>query len=167
MRTTDETTTSLLRIAEPVCLAAGFELVDVRFVREQVGWIVRVFIEAKPGAADGVGVGDCERVSRELSAVLDVEDPVPQAYSLEVSSPGIDRPLRTVDHFRRFAGSVAKIVLAEGIDGRRNYKGTLLDASNEVIAIEIDGTRHEVPFDDIQSAKLVPDWGKLMQARRN
>lgn len=142
-------------------------MVDVRFVREQVGWIVRVFIESLPGATTNVGVGDCERVSRELSAVLDVEDPVPQAYSLEVSSPGIDRPLRTVEHFQRFAGSVVKITLAEGVDGRRNYKGTLLEASDDVVAIEIDGARHAVPFEDIQSAKLVPDWDQLLKARRN
>jgi ribosome maturation factor RimP len=117
---------------------------------------------------------DCERVSRELGAVLDVEDPIGHAYRLEVSSPGLDRPLRTLAHFQRFLGHEVKIKLHDGIDGRHNYKGRLL-ASNPAaaepagaratIVVEVDGKQHELPFDDIESARLVPDWDAIMGKR--
>ena len=100
----------VLHLAEPVCASSGYELVDVRFVMEQGGWVIRVFIDRVDERP--VDLDDCERVSRELSALFDVEDPIPHAYSLEVSSPGIDRPLRTAAHFRRFVGATAKITMA-------------------------------------------------------
>ena len=112
----------LISIVEPVCQAAGYELVDLRFVLEQGGWTLRVAIDrpldehVDPGEvpADRVDLIDCENLSREVSAVLDVEDPIPQAFHLEVSSPGIDRPMRTAAHFLHFVGSEAKIQLAAG-----------------------------------------------------
>ena len=104
----------LQSLVEPVVTGQGYELVDVEFKNELGAWILRVYID-KPHREDrlegGVGLDDCAQVSRELSAVLDVEDPIPQAYSLEVSSPGIDRPLRTAAHFQHFTGSEAKIQL--------------------------------------------------------
>src|SRR5437762_2417983 len=100
----------------PPIEAAGYELVDVEWKHEQPGWIVRVFID-KPG---GVGHQDCERISRELSAVLDVHDVVPHHYSLEVSSPGLNRPLKSAASFRRFIGQKAHAKLKLGLDGRRN-----------------------------------------------
>jgi len=128
----------LVSVVEPVCHAAGFELVDLRFLLEQGGWVLRVCVDlpidptVPPSeiAADRVDLLDCENLSRELSAVLDVQDPIPQAYSLEVGSPGIDRPLRTAEHFAYFAGSEAKIQLAIPLataDGgeRRNFRGIL------------------------------------------
>jgi ribosome maturation factor RimP len=117
---------------------------------------------------------DCERVSRELGAVLDVEDPIGHAYRLEVSSPGLDRPLRTLAHFQRFLGHEAKIKLHDGIDGRHNYKGKLLAVTpsaaepagaRAIITVEVDGKQHELPFDDIESARLVPDWDAIMGKR--
>lgn len=117
---------------------------------------------------------DCERVSRELGAVLDVEDPIGHAYRLEVSSPGLDRPLRTLEHFQRFVGHEVKIKLHDGIDGRHNYKGRLLAVApvaeapagaRATIAVEVDGKQHELPFDDIESARLVPDWDAIMGKR--
>src|SRR5580704_1145608 len=113
----------LISIVEPVVQHAGFELVDLRFLLEQGGWTLRVQIDRPlPGRAWGEAGSDvhaervdltaCEQMSRELSAVLDVEDPIPQAYSLEVSSPGIERPLRVGSHFTYFIGSEAKITLA-------------------------------------------------------
>src|SRR5262245_16949858 len=89
----------LIRLHEPVCRASGYELVDLRYLLEQGGWVVRVLIDLDPPGPDAIGFDDCERISRELSAVLDVEDPIPNAYRLEVSSPGVDRPLRTAEHF--------------------------------------------------------------------
>src|SRR5262245_29442329 len=125
----------LISIVEPVLAGAGLELVDLRFVLEQGGWVLRVQID-RPIAeitdlhevpSERVALSDCEDMSRELSAVLDVEDPIPQAYSLEVSSPGIDRPLRTAAHFAHFTGSEAKIQLAVPLQlpagERRNFKG--------------------------------------------
>ena len=111
----------LIEIVEPVCQAAGYELVELRYVLEQGGWTLRVAVDlpldehTDPNEipSDRVDLEDCENLSRELSAVLDVEDPIPQAFHLEVSSPGIDRPLRTAAHFRHFTGSEVKIQLAQ------------------------------------------------------
>src|SRR4051812_12498939 len=94
---------------------AGYELVEIEWKREAGGWVVRLFVDRAEGG--GFSLDDCQRVSREVSAVLDVADVIPQAYSLEVSSPGLNRPLRTVDHFRRFRGEKAKVRLVAGVDG--------------------------------------------------
>jgi ribosome maturation factor RimP len=144
----DEISNKLLRIAEPVCLDAGYELVDLLFRREPSGWVVRVFIDhaiEAPGAG-GISFADCERISRELSAVFDVEDPIEQAYSLEVSSPGVDRPLRTASHFRRHVGQEASVQLApdsatsEALGGRRKFRGTILDVREEEVRVSEDAS---------------------------
>ena len=149
----------LIAIIEPVLQQSGYELVDLRFVLEQIGWVLRVQV-------DGVDILACENLSRELSAVLDVEDPIPQAYSLEVGSPGIDRPLRTEKHFTQFAGSEAKISLALPLHTptgeRRNFRGILRGVTDGKVAIECDGQKFELPIDDIDHAKLVPDWDAVM-----
>jgi ribosome maturation factor RimP len=154
-----ETTAKLLDICEPVVTGAGYELVDIVFRREQHGWVLRVFIDG----VGGISFADCERVSRELSPVLDVADPVPQAYNLEVSSPGVDRPLRTPEHFRNSIGSVAKVVLARGLDGRRNFKGELVAVEPETVVIDVDGQRFELPLSDIDSARIVPNWDEVLK----
>jgi ribosome maturation factor RimP len=167
----------LLSIIEPVVQAAGFEVVDLRFVLEQGGWTLRVAVDlpldqhtdrnAVP--EDRVDLEDCENLSRELSAVLDVEDPIPQAFDLEVSSPGIDRPLRTEGHFQHFVGSEAKIQLAQPLQQpggeRRNFKGILKGAADGRVAIDVDGTTFELVIDDIEHAKLVPDWDAVMKGQ--
>lgn len=168
----------LISIVEPVCQSAGFELVDLRFVLEQGGWVLRVCVDLPLDAAvppsevppDRVDLEDCENLSRELSAVLDVEDPVPQAYSLEVGSPGIDRPLRTVAHFAYYAGSEAKIQLAvplptETGGERRNFRGVLRGADAGTVTIEVDGQPFRLPLDDIEHARLVPDWDAVLKGR--
>lgn len=148
----------LIEIVEPVVTAAGYELVDLQYRREQNGWVLRVFIDA-PG---GISFDDCERVSRELGPVLDVRDPVPQAYNLEVSSPGVARPLRTPEHFRRYAGQTAKVTLGAGINGRRNFKGTLVEVEgDDHVVIDVDGESYKLPVGDIRSASLVPDWNAV------
>lgn len=171
-----QTTERLIEIIEPVCADGGYELVDVDYTQSPSGWVVRVFIDHAPqglGDALGISFDDCERLSRELSAVLDVEDPIPHAYSLEVSSPGLDRPLRTAAHFRRFSGEVVKISLERGIDGgsgtpRRNFKGRVVsvdDAEGEqgTVEVDVDGTVFRLPIADMASAKLVPNWDELMK----
>jgi ribosome maturation factor RimP len=167
----------LISIVEPVCQASGYELVDLRFVLEQGGWTLRVAVDrplAEHGdpdevPSDRVDLTACENLSRELSAVLDVEDPIPQAFHLEVSSPGIDRPLRTTEHYAYFAGSEAKIQLAMPLHlpsgERRNFKGVLRGMEGDLVVIECDGETFRLPLDDIDHAKLVPDWDAVMKGR--
>jgi ribosome maturation factor RimP len=107
-----------------------------------------------------VGLDDCERVSRDVSAALDVADTVPHAYQLEVSSPGLDRPLRRERDFARFVGESARIRLNDGVEGRRNFLGTLRAAKDGRVEIACDGRSYEIPIDDIQKANLVPDWDR-------
>jgi ribosome maturation factor RimP len=167
----------LIQIIEPVLEAAGFELVDVRFLLEQGGWVLRVQVDIplhqvtdiSEVPSDRVDLADCENISRELSAVLDVEDPVPQAYHLEVGSPGIDRPLRTAAHFSHFAGSEAKIQLHAPIHTetgeRKNFKGVLKGVIDDKVEIVCDGDTFQLPIDDIDHAKLVPDWDAVMHGK--
>jgi ribosome maturation factor RimP len=112
--------------------------------------VVRLFIDCP----EGVGLADCERVSREVSALLDVEDPIPTAYTLEVSSPGFDRVLRTQEHFARFVGSRVAVELVVPREWRRRYTGTLLLADEAGIALEVDGQRVPVSFGEISKARL-------------
>ncbi|MEZ4360127.1 MAG: ribosome maturation factor RimP [Kofleriaceae bacterium] len=166
----------LLAIIEPVCLDAGCELVDLRLVMDQGGWVLRVCIDRPLAEGEDaaqirqarVDLSECERVSRMLSAVLDVDDPVAQAYNLEVSSPGIDRPLRTAAHFARFAGAEAKIQLATPLttatgSERRNFRGVLRGVREGLILIEVDGVEFALPLADLDSARLVPDWDDVMR----
>ncbi len=167
----------LISIVEPVCEAAGFELVDLRFLLDQGGWTLRVCVDLPIAddmdisevPTDRVDLSDCENLSRELSAVLDVDDPITQAYSLEVGSPGIDRPLRTAAHYARFAGSDAKIQMAIGVPTpsgeRRNFRGTLEGVDGDKILIEVDGQTFQLPIDDVESAKLVPNWDEVMRGK--
>lgn len=169
----------LIAIVEPVCEAAGYELVDLRFVLAQGGWTLRVAVDlpldehGSPDEvpSDRVDLEDCEKLSRELSAVLDVEDPIPQAFHLEVSSPGIERPLRTAAHFRHFAGGEAKIQLTTPLHlpagDRRNFKGVLRGVDDDgAVVIECDGTVFRLALDDIDHAKLVVDWDAVMKGKR-
>jgi ribosome maturation factor RimP len=172
----------VLTIAEPVCLAAGYELVDVRFKSEPGGWVLRLYIDvALPADAppvdlsavpeDLVDLSDCETLSRELSAVLDVEDPVPHNYSLEVSSPGIDRPLRTPAHFARYVGAEIRVAMGVPLGERRNFKGRLLSvepgagatADDVVAVVDVDGQPFRLPIADIDTARIVPDWDAVLK----
>src|SRR5258706_10650268 len=125
-------------IAERVAGGYGLEIFDVQFRREAPGMVLRVRID-RPGPAtteaDSVSVRDCANVSRDLSAIFDVEDIVPTAYTLEVSSPGLDRPLRGLDDYRRFAGRRAKLVLRERLDGQGFVKGRLAGADGNDVLI--------------------------------
>ena len=146
------------RLAYPIASSYGLEIFDVQYRREAGGPILRVLID-RPGPAataeESVSVEDCAHVSRELSAILDVEDVVPTAYTLEVSSPGLDRPLRRPDDYRRFAGRIAKIVMRTRIDGQGFFRGRLggVDGSDVLIDGE-DGKTHRVPLGAITRANL-------------
>jgi len=167
----------LIAIIEPVLESSGYELVDVRLVMEHGGWTLRVcadlplenIADVAQVPEDRLDLHDCEQISRELSAVLDVEDPIPQAYALEVSSPGIERPLRTAKHFAHFAGARAKIHMAIGIQvagaERNNFTGTIKSVEADRVSIDCDGTLFVLPIADIDSAKLVPDWDAVMRGK--
>ena len=145
-------------VAARVAASHGLDLFDVQFRREASGMVLRVQID-RPGPAataeDSVSVEDCAAVSRDLSAVLDVEDIVSTAYTLEVSSPGLDRPLRTADDFRRFAGRRAKLVMREAVDGQTFFKGRLGGVEDGRVVIDAeDRRRHLVPIGMITRANL-------------
>ena len=145
-------------IIERVSAGYGLDLFDVQFRREAGGMVLRVRID-RPGAAasaeESVSVEDCARVSRDLSAILDVEDIVPTSYTLEVSSPGLDRPLRNGADYGRFAGRRAKIVVREPVDGQSFFKGRLGGVDHDAVLIDTDdGRRHRVPLGVIARANL-------------
>jgi ribosome maturation factor RimP len=138
-------------ILGPSIKSLGFELVDVELSGGSRR-VLRVFID-KP---QGITVDDCAKVSRAISAVLDVEDPVPESYVLEVSSPGLDRPLVSEADFRRFLGEDVKVQVGQPLDGRRRFKGKLLEVTSEAIGLEVDGKRFELGLAGIERARLVP-----------
>jgi ribosome maturation factor RimP len=145
-------------MASRVAAGYGLEIFDVQFRREGRGMVLRVQLDRPgPGATAGesVSVEDCAQVSRDLSAILDVADVVPTAYTLEVSSPGLDRPLRGKADYTRFTGRRAKLVMRETVDGQSFFKGTLggIDAGDVLIDAD-DGRRHRVPIDVITRAHL-------------
>jgi ribosome maturation factor RimP len=145
-------------IANRVATSYGLEIFDVSFRREGPGMVLRVQID-RPGPAataeESVSVADCANVSRDLSAILDVDDVVAAAYTLEVSSPGLDRPLTRPDDYERFAGRFAKLVLREPVDGQKYFKGRLggIDGGHVLIDGE-DRRTHRVPLDIIARANL-------------
>ncbi|MEZ5532843.1 MAG: ribosome maturation factor RimP [Steroidobacteraceae bacterium] len=142
----------LIALLEPLIGQLGYELVDVEANAGRGSGMLRVYLDSPAG----VGVDDCERVSREVSALLDVEDPMPGAYTLEVSSPGADRVLRTAAHFARFRGERVKVELVEPRDGRRRYTGTLVAVDERGIALEVDGEAVAMDFAAIDRARLAP-----------
>jgi ribosome maturation factor RimP len=153
----------LWTLAEPYVRDAGFDLIEVQFAREQRGAVLRLFIDRPPGSAGDqalIGVADCERVSRDVSAALDVADHISHAYLLEVSSPGLDRPLRRERDFARFVGESARVRLEVGVEGRRNFSGTIRGAKDGRVEIACDGRSYELPIDDIVRANLIPDWDR-------
>ena len=148
----------LQSLAEPVVTGQGYELVDVEFKNELGSWILRVYID-NPRAEGGVGLDDCATVSRELSAVLDVDDSIPGHYSLEVSSPGLNRPLKKEADFARFVGKKAKIRTRHPVgESRRNFSGTLVAVDGGKVKIDVGDQVCEVPVDDVEKANLVYEF---------
>lgn len=141
------------RLLEPSISALGYELVAVELVGSGNDRVLRVYIDHP----DGITVDDCADVSRQVSAVLDVEDPVPGSYVLEVSSPGLDRPLVKAADFERFKGSLVKIRTREAVLGRKNFTGLLSEATGDNVVVEVDGEPYEIGFANIERARLVPD----------
>jgi len=135
----------------PGAEALGYEIVAVELSGGDTS-IVRVYIDTP----NGVTVDDCAKASRQFSAILDVEDPISNKYTLEVSSPGIDRPLAKPLHFKAVVGQDVKIKMAILIDGRRRFSGELIEASDDYAVVEVDGEQSELPYSDMDRARLVP-----------
>ena len=142
----------LSNLLEPAIERLGYELVDAEVRLGSKGGLVRLFIDNP----EGIDLDDCEKVSLAVSALLDVEDPVPGNYNLEVSSPGLDRKLTKVEHFQRFAGETVKVQMRFPIEGRRRFRGTLVSSDDENIVVEVDGESHSLPLKTIDTARLVP-----------
>lgn len=141
-----------MTLLEPTVVRLGYELSDLELRLGGGSGVVRLFID-KP---EGVTLDDCEKVSRAVSALLDVEDPIPGHYNLEVSSPGTDRKLTKPEHFERFMGSIVKVQMRFPVGGRRRFRGelTAIDAGN--IVVNVDGEPFELPMATIDTARLVP-----------
>ena len=142
----------LATLLEPTVERLGYELADLEVRLGGKGGVIRLFID-KP---EGIGLEDCEKVSRAVSAILDVEDPVPNNYDLEVSSPGLDRKLTKVEHFQRFMGETVKVQTRFPIAGRRRFRGKLLSMDENTIEVEVDGELHSLALATIDTARLVP-----------
>jgi len=145
----------------PILTGLGIELVDLEFIREGRGWLLRLFID-KPG---GVNLDDCAEVSREVSALLEVEDPIESAYRLEVSSPGLDRPLKKPEDFVRFAGQLVKVKTRALLDPdqrghcRKTFVGELLGLDGTLLRLRLIDKRGGIAtlqLDDIEKANLEP-----------
>ncbi len=175
---------ALMRLLEPPIEALGFELLEIEFAQAGRGGTLRIYIDRNPdgrgektsddgGGGDsvpsqdlssrgspsqgGISVDDCAAVSHAVSQILDAEDPIKGHYTLEVSSPGLDRVLRKRAHFERFVGERVFVELKLPIEGRRRFAGTLKTVLGEAIVVEVDGRAHELPLDRIHKARLRPE----------
>lgn len=175
----------LYELIEPLVEDAGFELVELEYQREQ-GWVLRLYIERpnlpvikEVGVAPGQGVtlDECSDISRQVSALLDVEDVIPHQYTLQVSSPGVQRPLRKEQDFQRFCGCRVRVktyepIPAEEQEGKktpkpsRNMLGDLAEVTETAFVVDVQGNHFHVPFDKVARAHLDPDMDLWMQAAK-
>jgi ribosome maturation factor RimP len=137
-------------LIQPVIEDGGLELVDVTFTKEGNGWYLRIFID-KPG---GVGIDDCQNISRKVDQILDEKDPIPQSYTLEVSSPGIERPLRKLADYDRFSGSLAKITTYAPLEGKNSFRGRLIGLRGSDVVLSVNGSEIIIPFEQVAGAHL-------------
>ncbi len=144
-------TDQIEQLIEAPIESLGYQLVGVEYIQGGQSPVLRIYIDAE----QGIGIEDCERVSHQVSGVLDVEDPIKQAYMLEISSPGFDRPLFKPRDFERFAGSQAKISMKLPVNGRRNFSGELQGFDNGDILIEVDGEVYALPLAKLAKARLI------------
>jgi len=141
---------------EPVVNGMGYELIEIEYQPNPKYGVLRLFIDKE----SGIQVEDCSAVSRQISAVIDVEDPVSGKFNLEVSSPGMDRPLRRAEDFQQFSGEVVKIKTSMPFEGQRNFKGLLKGLEEDLVIVECDDKEVRLPITAIDKARLVPDFDK-------
>jgi len=141
-------------IVDNVVVSMGYELVGIEYLMHDKTGLLRVYIDSEKG----IVLDDCQAVSHQLSGVLDVEDPIAGNYNLEISSPGLDRPLFKAGDFQRFAGNKVKIKLARNQDGRKNFKGVLQGIQDDEVLLEVDGQEVRLPLANIEQSRLIPDY---------
>ncbi len=148
----------LNELLQPLVEDLGYEFVGLEYNSNPKHAMLRIYIDHE----SGVGIEDCETVSRETAALLDVKDPIRSHYNLEVSSPGLDRPLFIAAHYLEFIGCPAQINLFAPKDGRRKFSGPILSADENSVSIDQDGSEVTLNIDDIIKAKLIPDYEKIL-----
>jgi len=153
----------LNELLQPLVEDLGYEFVGLEYNSNPKHSVLRVYIDHE----NGVGIEDCETVSRETAALLDVKDPIRSRYNLEVSSPGLDRPLFTLAHYDEFTGYVAQVNLFAPQDGRRKFSGPILGVNEDSVIIEQDGSKVALGFDNIVKAKLIPDYEKILAGHKS
>ena len=146
--------TYLWELLEPVVVGMGYELVEIEFGAHPKNKILRLYIDK----ADGVVIEDCSAVSRQVSAVIDVEDPIDGFFNLEVSSPGLDRPLRKLDDYLRFKDEMVKIKTSMPHEGQRNFKGRIIGVEDDSVLIECEEKEVSLPVTAIEKARLIPNF---------
>ena len=150
----------LNNLLQPLVEELGYEFVGLEYNANPKSSVLVLYID-KPG---GIVVEDCETVSREVAALLDVEDPIQGHYTLEVSSPGLDRPLFTMDQFERFSGEEVQLTAFAPVNGRRKFKGRILGAADGTVRLDQDGSEVSLEFGNIARARLVPDYDNLFDS---
>jgi len=153
----------LVALLQPLVESLDYEFVGLEYLDNPKQSVLRIYIDAE----EGVGLEDCEAVSREVAALLDVEDPIRGHYNLEISSPGVERPLFTPEQFERFSGHEARVSLFAPEDGRRKFRGTILGLDDDRLRLQVDGDEVSLAMNNIAKARLVPDWDALMAGKKD
>jgi len=143
----------LIELLEPVVTALGYEMLGIEYFRQKDGSMLRLYIDND----DGITIDDCSRVNHQVIGVLDVHDPIKEKYFLEISSPGLDRPLFTLEQFQRFIGEKVKMKLREKVEERRKIKGVIKAVEETAVVVSDDGVDYLIPAEAIDSAHLVPE----------
>ena len=148
----------LHNLIEPVVASLGCELWGLEYLTQGRYTTLRIFIDGP----NGVSLDDCEKVSRQVSAVMDVEDPIDGEYTLEVSSPGMDRPLYTPAHYARYVGETVNLRLRMAREGRRKFKGSIVKVEGEDVTLNVDGKEILIPVDAIDKSNIVPRFDEII-----
>ena len=149
--TVNSSVTLVTDLIDTTIQALGLDLWGVELLQQGKYSLLRIYIERE----EGVTIEDCEKVSRQVSALLDVEDPIAGEYTLEVSSPGMDRPLFSIEHYLKYVGSEVDLKLRRPIDGRRKFKGQIIKVSGDIVGLLVEGSEYDLEFSDIEKASIV------------
>lgn len=141
-------------LIEPSISALGYELWGLEILMQGHSTLLRIYIDAEAG----ISVDDCEKASRQIAALLDVENPIAGEYVLEVSSPGMDRPLYKAEHFARFAGSMIRLQLRYPFEGQRRFKGLLVGMEGEDVVLRVEDSEYLLPFESVEKANVIPSF---------
>lgn len=143
--------TLITELIDTTIQALGLDLWGVELLQQGKYSLLRIYIERE----EGVTIEDCEKVSRQVSALMDVEDPIAGEYTLEVSSPGMDRPLFCIEHYSQYVGIEVDLKLRRPLDGRRKFKGQIIKVSGDVVGLLVEGSEYDLEFSDIEKASIV------------